>query len=231
MPFFFFDPTMVILIPAILLAMYAQFKIKSTFNKYLNIRAQSGMTGAEVARELLRKEGIFDVSVQRTSGSLSDHYDPRNKVLKLSPEVYDGSSVASLGVAAHETGHAIQDAVSYTPLRLRHSLVPVANFGSQFGLFIGVFGFFFFRSELIVSLGILLFTGAVLFQIVTLPVEFNASSRALKLLKKHNYLNSKQVAGTKKVLNAAALTYVAAALVSIGHLVRLLVMRGMLDDD
>ncbi|TDX49197.1 zinc metallopeptidase [Orenia marismortui] len=231
MPFFFFDPTMVILIPAIILAMYAQFKVKSTFNRYLNVRAQTAKTGADVARELLNKEGIYDVQVSRTSGKLSDHYDPKDKVLRLSPDVYDGNSLASIGVAAHETGHAIQDNVDYAPLRFRHSLVPVANFGSQFGLGLGAFGFFFFRSELLVSIGILLFTAAVLFQIVTLPVEFNASSRALKLLKKHNYLTGKEAKGTKKVLNAAALTYVAATLVAIGHLVRLIVMRGMLDDE
>ncbi|WP_408954400.1 zinc metallopeptidase [Natroniella sp. ANB-PHB2] len=231
MPFFFFDPTMIIVLPAILIAIYAQFKVKSTFNKYLNVRAKTNKTGGEVAREILQREGIHGVSVQQTRGKLSDHYDPRSKTVRLSPDVYSGSSLASLGVAAHEVGHAIQHAVNYAPLNIRHSLFPAANFGSRVGPMLAVFGFIFFRSEFIVTLGIIFFAAAVLFQIVTLPVEFNASSRAMKLLQRNQYLGRNEVRGTKKVLNAAALTYVAATLVSIGHLIRLVVMRGMLNND
>ncbi len=228
---FFFDPTMIILIPAILLAMYAQMKVKSTFNKYLQVNARSGMTGAEVAQRLLNKQGISNVRIQEIRGNLSDHYDPRSKVLNLSSNVYRGSSLASIGVAAHETGHAIQHHLNYMPLRIRHALVPVASFGSQTGPLLAAFGFFFFRSEFLVTLGLVFFIGAVLFQIVTLPVEFNASSRALRLLREHNFLANDEVKGARKVLSAAALTYVAATLVAIGHLIRLLVMKGMLNDD
>ncbi|GAB6100686.1 zinc metallopeptidase [Halanaerocella petrolearia] len=228
---FFYDPTMIILIPFMLLTFYAQYKVKSTFNKYLDVKAKAGQTGAEVAKELLRREGIRDVAVELTQGNLSDHYDPRTKTLRLSSDVYRGTSLASLGVAAHETGHALQHAKGYTPLNIRHTLFPVANFGSRFGPMLGLFGFMFFRSEFLIGLGIILFLGAVLFQIVTLPVEFNASSRALNLLQRYNFLDREEAKGTKKVLNAAALTYVAATLVSIGHLLRLLMMFGMVDDD
>ena len=229
MPFLFFDPTMIILIPAIILAGYAQMKVKSTFNKYLEVRAKIGKTGAQVARELLDQNGLSHINVARADGKLSDHYDPRKEVLKLSPEVYSGNSLASLGVAAHETGHAIQDKVGYAPLRFRHSLFPVASFGSQAGPILAVIGFLF-HAGFLINVGIVVFTAAVLFQIVTLPVEFNASSRALKLLRQNNYLNSQETKGAKKVLNAAALTYVASAIVAIGHLIRLLVLSRMMDD-
>lgn len=229
MPFLLFDPTMIILIPAIILAGYAQMKVKSTFNKYLEVRAKIGKTGAQVARELLDQNGLSHINVARADGKLSDHYDPRKEVLKLSPEVYSGNSLASLGVAAHETGHAIQDKVGYAPLRFRHSLFPVASFGSQAGPILAVIGFLF-HAGFLINVGIVVFTAAVLFQIVTLPVEFNASSRALKLLRQNNYLNSQETKGAKKVLNAAALTYVASAIVAIGHLIRLLVLSRMMDD-
>ncbi|MBM7555510.1 zinc metallopeptidase [Halanaerobacter jeridensis] len=229
MPFLFFDPTMILLIPAIILAGYAQMKVKSTFNKYLEVRAKIGKSGAQVARELLDQNGLSHINVTRADGKLSDHYDPKNEVLKLSPEVYGGSSLASLGVAAHETGHAIQDKVGYAPLRFRHSLFPVASFGSQAGPILAVLGFLF-HAGFLINVGIIVFTAAVLFQIVTLPVEFNASSRALKLLRQNNYLNSQETKGAKKVLNAAALTYVASAVVAIGHLIRLLVLSRMMDD-
>lgn len=229
MPFLFFDPTMIILIPALLLAGYAQMKVKSTFNKYLEVRAKIGKTGAQVARELLDQNGLSHINVARADGKLSDHYDPQNDVLKLSPEVYGGTSLASLGVAAHETGHAIQDKVDYAPMRFRHSLFPVASFGSQAGPILAVVGFLF-QAGFLINLGIIVFTAAVLFQIVTLPVEFNASSRALKLLRNNNYLNSQETKGAKKVLNAAALTYVASTIVAIGHLIRLLVLSRMMDD-
>ncbi|MBM7623308.1 zinc metallopeptidase [Sporohalobacter salinus] len=227
----FFDPTFFILIPALLISMYAQYKVKSTFNKYLNVAASRGYTGAEVARDILQQKGIRNVTIERAQESLSDHYDPRSKTVRLSPEVYNGRSVASLGVAAHETGHAVQHAVEYLPLNIRHTLLPVANFGSKLGLPLGIFGFFFFRSEFMVHLGLIIFAGAVLFQIVTLPVEFNASARAIDFLRNGDYLARDEVKPAKKVLNAAALTYVAAVLVSIGHMLRLLMMASMLDDD
>ncbi|MGM0501580.1 MAG: zinc metallopeptidase [Bacillota bacterium] len=230
MPFMFFDPTMIILLPAIILAGYAQMKVKSTFNKYLNVRAKIGKTGAQVARELLDQNGLSHINVVQTNGKLSDHYDPQEEVLRLSPDVYNGTSLASLGVAAHETGHAIQDKESYGPLRFRHSLFPAARFGSQAGPILALVGFFFFHSQLLVNLGILVFIAAVLFQVVTLPVEFNASSRALRLLRQNSYLNSQETKGAKKVLNAAALTYVASTLVAIGHLLRLLLLSSMLDE-
>ena len=230
MPFMFFDPTMIILIPAIILAGYAQMKVKSTFNKYLEVSAKIGKTGAQVARELLDQNGLSHINVVQSQGKLSDHYDPKEEVLRLSPDVYSGNSLASLSVSAHETGHAIQDKESYGPLRFRHTLFPAARFGSQAGPILAMVGFFFFRSSLLVNLGIIVFTAAVLFQIVTLPVEFNASSRALKLLRQNNYLSSQETKGAKKVLNAAALTYVASTLVAIGHLIRLLVLSRMMDD-
>lgn len=229
MPFLFFDPTMILLIPAILLAGYAQMKVKSTFNKYLSVRAKVGKSGAQVARELLDQNGLSHINVTQADGKLSDHYDPRKEVLKLSPEVYGGSSIASLGVAAHETGHAIQDKVGYLPLRFRHSLTPVASFGSQAGPVLAIFGFLF-HAGFLINLGIIIFTAAVLFQIITLPVEFNASSRALKLLRGNDYLDSQETKKTKKVLNAAALTYVASAVVAIGHLIRLLVLSSLVDE-
>ncbi|GAB6137435.1 zinc metallopeptidase [Halanaerobaculum tunisiense] len=227
---FFFDPTMIVLLPFILFTFYAQYKVKATFNKYLSVPTKIGKTGAEIARELLQQQGVRDVTIEQTDGELSDHYDPRSKTLRLSPDVFSGDSLAAIGVAAHETGHAIQHATAYKPLSLRHSLFPVANFGSRFGPMLAVFGFIFFRSQLLIGLGILFFIGAVLFQVITLPVEFNASSRALKLLQRYNFLDREEAKGTKKVLNAAALTYVAATLVSIGHLLRLLMMFGMADD-
>ncbi|SDC57638.1 MULTISPECIES: zinc metallopeptidase [unclassified Candidatus Frackibacter] len=228
---FFYDPTFIIIIPVLIFSAYAQFKVKSTFNKYLEVAASQGYTGAEVARDILRRKGLDDVTVEQTRGKLSDHYDPKAKKLRLSSEVYQGRSLASLGVAAHETGHAIQDAVDYVPLNFRNSLFPVASFGSQLGLPLAVFGFIFFKSQLLVQIGIVVFSAAVLFQVVTLPVEFNASSRAIDLLKTGGYVTNEEVKPAKKVLNAAALTYVAAALVSVAHLIRLLIMSSMLDDE
>jgi hypothetical protein len=227
----FYDPTFIILIPALLISAYAQYKVKSTFNKYLDVVASQGYTGAEVARDILKRKNLNDVSVEQTQGSLSDHYDPKSKMVRLSPEVYQGKSIASLGVAAHETGHAIQHATEYMPLNFRHTLVPVANFGSKLGVPLAVFGFFFFRSQLLVQMGLVIFAAAVLFQIVTLPVEFNASSRAIKILESGGYLASDEIKPTKKVLKAAALTYVAAVLVSVAHLLRLFIMSSMLNDD
>lgn len=223
---FFYDPTMIIIIPALILAVYAQFKVKSTYNKYSKIYSSSGLTGAEVARELLKKNDINNVSVQEIGGTLSDHYDPRKKVLNLSREVYAGNSLASIGVAAHETGHAIQDAVRYKPLIIRASLVPAANIGASWGLPLAIIGFFF-NSDFMILLGLVLFTGALLFHLVTLPVEFNASNRAISLLDRGRYLSAQELLGSKKVLRAAAFTYVAATLVALANLLRILMLFGM----
>ena len=223
---FFYDPTMIIIIPALILAVYAQFKVKSTYNKYSKIYSSSGLTGAEVARELLKKNNINNVSVQEISGTLSDHYDPRKKVLNLSREVYAGNSLASIGVAAHETGHAIQDAVRYKPLNIRASLVPAANIGANWGLPLAIIGFFF-NSDFMILLGLVLFVGALLFHLITLPVEFNASNRAISLLDRERYLSAQELLGAKKVLRAAAFTYVAATLVALANLLRILMLFGM----
>ncbi|MBU7006615.1 zinc metallopeptidase [Phosphitispora fastidiosa] len=225
-PFLFFEPTMLILIPGLILAMYAQFKVKSTFARYLRVKAASGYTGAQVAKKLLEEARIHDVTIEQTGGHLSDHYDPRKKVLRLSQEVYNGSSLASLGVAAHETGHAMQHHNGYLPLNIRANLVPVAQIGSTAAFPIFFIGLIF-QTGWLLTAGIYLFTAVVLFQIVTLPVEFNASSRALAGLERGGYISAGEAGGAKKVLNAAALTYVAAVLMSLLQLVRLLVLSGM----
>ena len=211
----------IILIPAILFAMYAQAKVKSTFNKYLKISNRSGYTGSQIARMILDKNGLNDVRIEHIKGSLTDHYDPRKKVLRLSTPVHNGTSVASAGVAAHEVGHAIQHAQGYFPLILRNNIAPVANFGARF-VWILVFAGFLFNYVLI-EIGILLYLAVVAFQIVTLPVEFNASSRALVQLE-GSFITREEITPAKKVLNAAALTYVAATLVGIAQLIRLILL-------
>lgn len=222
----FFGPSFLILIPGLLLVMYAQFKVQSAFARYMKVRSESGLTGAQVAKRLLDDAGIYDVNVEQTTGHLSDHYDPRTKSLRLSPEVFGGSSLASLGVAAHETGHAIQHHSGYLPLNIRATFVPVAQFGSTLAFPIFLFGLFF-NSGWMLWAGIYLFTAVVIFQIATLPVEFNASNRAMANLQSGGYISSDEVSGAKKVLDAAALTYVAAALMGILQLLRLLLMAGV----
>lgn len=224
---FFFDWTMIIVIPGLLLAMYAQAKVKSSFAKYSRVYSSSRMTGAQVARKILDSQGLDDVGIEAIGGQLSDHYDPTKRVVRLSQEVYQGSSLASLGVAAHETGHAVQHKVGYLPLNIRHSLVPVANFGSTLAFPLFLIGFFM-SSPSLIKFGIYLFAGVVLFQLVTLPVEFNASSRALAILEGGGYISRNEVSGARSVLNAAALTYVASALVGLLTLLRLLLISGIL---
>ncbi len=213
----------VLLIAAMILAVYAQSKVSSTFNKYSKVANKRGYTGADVARQLLGNAGIFDVSVEHVSGNLTDHYDPKNKVLRLSDGVYNSKSVAALGVAAHETGHAIQDNVGYVPLRIRTGIFPAVSFSSKLamplillGLLMGAFSGFY----TIAVFGAVLYAVVVLFQLVTLPVEFNASARALKNLKNYGYLDSDEVPGARKVLSAAALTYVASAAAALATLLR-----------
>ncbi len=221
---YFFDSTMLLLIPAMLLSLYAQSKVKSTYNIYSREGLQSGMTGAEVARMVLDRSGLQNVEIERVAGNLTDHYDPRTKVLRLSDAVYSRPTIASAGVAAHEAGHALQDQVEYGPLKLRSFMVPFASFGSKFSMIIIIVGLLF-KFVGLIDLGIILFSMVVLFQLFTLPVEFNASSRALAVLGEYQILTVDEVPKAKKVLDAAALTYVAAAFSSIMTLVRLLVIR------
>lgn len=221
------DPTMILVLIGVLLSLWAQGRVNSAFRKYGRVRSRTGMTGAEAARRLLNSQGIYDVTIEHISGNLTDHYDPRSKVLRLSDAVYGSDSVAAVSVAAHECGHAMQDNEDYAPLRFRSALVPVANFGSQLSwplIMIGVI--FGGLGSPLVQIGILMFTLAVLFQLVTLPVEFNASGRAIKLLDSQGILLAEEVSGTKKVLSAAALTYVAAAAASILQLLRLIILFG-----
>lgn len=225
MPFMYFDNTIILLIPAIILAVWAQARVSSAYKKYSKIRSTKGITGARVAEFLLKENNIYDVEVESVQGTLSDHYDPRKKKVRLSADNYNGTSLAALAVSAHEVGHAIQHSKSYAPLQLRHMILPVTNIGSwaAFPLF---FAGFFFQWPVLMDLGIVFFAGVVIFHFVTLPVEFNASSRALQLLENKGLLVSNEVTGAKKVLNAAALTYVAATAVSLIHLIRLIILRG-----
>ena len=227
---YYFDPTYFLLIIGMILSMAASARVKSTFSIYSRVRSASGLTGAEAARRILHMAGITDVTVVPISGSLTDHYDPRNKQLALSQDVYDRTSVAAIGVAAHECGHAIQDAQKYVPLNLRSAIVPVANIGSTLSWPLFLAGLILSIRPLL-TLGILLFSFAVLFQLVTLPVEFNASARALKMLGSSGMLGTDEVKSAKKVLTAAALTYVAALASSILQLLRLIILAGGRDRD
>ena len=227
---YYIDPTYLILIPAILISAWAQFKVSSTFNKYSTVRSINGYTGAQVARILLNDAGLQEVEIQQVPGRLSDHYDPRAKVLRLSSDVYGSTSVASIGVAAHEVGHAIQDEESYSALVFRNAIVPVVNFSSSLSWILFFIGILFSYSTL-VTIGIILFSVVVLFQLVTLPVEFNASSRALKILEARGILYDKEVDGARKVLSAAALTYVAATLMAVLQLVRLIAISNRNSND
>ncbi|AZV44123.1 MULTISPECIES: zinc metallopeptidase [Peribacillus] len=215
----------------ILIPIYAQMKVKSTYKKYSQVAASSGMTGAETARAILDQNGLYHVRVEETPGVLSDHYDPRDKTVRLSTDNYHGHSVAGVSVAAHEVGHAIQDQEGYAFLRIRHALVPVANFGSNISWILILIGMLASMSGLLLA-GIIFMAAAVLFQIVTLPVEFNASSRAMDQVVALGVIRNDEERETKKVLNAAAMTYVAAALVAVLELVRLiLVYTGMRSED
>ena len=226
MGYFYMDEYYILLVvPALIISMLAQFLVKSTFNKYSKMGSSKNMTGAEVARYLLKANGIIDVQVMQVKGNLTDHYDPRNKVLRLSDATYASTSVAAIGVAAHETGHAIQHDVKYGPLALRSSLVPVANIGSSAGPYIAVLGLFLGMS-VIINIGLLMFAAAILFYLITLPVEFNASSRAIAALDSTGLLVGSELKSAKKVLNAAAMTYIASALVAVASFIRLLLIAG-----
>ena len=220
----FFDTYfLVLVVPTLILSMFAQFKVKSTFSKYSQIRCSRNVSGRDAALLLLKANSINDVAVEPVKGSLSDHYDPRSKTLRLSEPVYSKPSIAAVGVAAHEAGHAIQHARGYAPLVLRSTLVPAASVGSSIGPWVAIAGFFF-QLPLLINLGIILFGAAVVFYIITLPVEFNASSRALTILQRNNVLTKEELEGAKKVLTAAALTYVASALTAVMSLLRLVLL-------
>ena len=225
-PRFYFDPTYVLVLIGVILSMIASAKLNSTYSRYSRVGSRCGMTGAEAARQLLARQGIYDVQVRRVAGNLTDHYDPRTKTVNLSDSVYGATSIAAIGVAAHECGHAMQDAEGYSPLRLRSSLVPVANLGSQLCWPLIIIGLLMGGSPLLIKIGILLFSMAVLFQLVTLPVEYNASHQAVTLLDETGILAGQEVGQTRQVLNAAALTYVAAAAGAILQLLRLLLLFG-----
>ena len=226
-----YDPMYFLVILAFIFSMIAQAKVSSTFNKYSRVRNRMGFTGAQVATQMLQNAGIYDVSVQRVAGNLTHHNDPRTKTLRLSQSVYDSTSVAALGVAAHETGHAIQHDVGYAPLALRSFFVPLANFGSRLAIPLILIGFIFSGGgSFLVTLGILFFSLSVAFTIITLPVEFNASTRAIRLLVDDGFLSSDEIGGAKKVLSAAAMTYVAAAFAAVAQLLRLVAIFGRRDD-
>ncbi|TYQ15626.1 UNVERIFIED_CONTAM: hypothetical protein Cloal_2097 [Acetivibrio alkalicellulosi] len=212
-----------LVIPAVIFSLYAQFKVKSTFNKYSRISNKKGLTGADIARTILDSNGLYDVRIESVGGELTDHYDPRTKVVRLSQVVYGSSSVAAIGVAAHETGHAIQHSTGYAPLVLRSTLVPIAGIGSNAGVPMAIMGLIF-GFDLLVYLGIAAFSVAVLFYLITLPVEFNASSRAIRTLESTAILNYDEVDPARKVLNAAAMTYVASAAVAVANLLRLVLL-------
>lgn len=224
MPFMFFDSTMLLLIPALLLSLYAQFKVKMTYARYCKVRSRKGLTGAQAANYILRNKGLGSIPIEETPGSLTDHYDPRKKILRLSSDNFNSDSIAALGVSAHEAGHAIQHGERYAPLAFRNSIVPVANFGSMLAFPLFLLGMIFSWSSLI-DAGIILFSIAVIFTVITLPVEFNASRRAIVELSNSGFLQTDELQGAKKVLNAAALTYVAATAMAVLELVRLLILR------
>lgn len=230
--YYYFDPTYILVIIGAVICLIASARVKSTFKKFSKVRSMSGMTGAQAAERILHAAGIYDVTVRHISGDLTDHYDPRNKTLSLSDSVYGSASVAAVGVAAHECGHAIQHQQSYAPLTIRSAIVPAANFGSFISWPLIVIGFFITSStgSLLINIGILCFSLTVLFQIVTLPVEFNASNRAVRILGETGILGEEELRGTRKVLGAAALTYVAGAASAILQLVRLLILSGGRDD-
>ena len=230
---YYFDPTYILIIIAAIISLIAQWRVNSAFSKYSRVASMSGMTGAQAARMILQSNGINDVSVQRISGKLTDHYNPSTKVLNLSESVYGSTSVAAIGVAAHECGHAIQHARGYFPLSLRTALVPVANIGSQLSWVFIIVGAILSFNQTLITIGIIMFSAAVLFQLVTLPVEFNASARVLEQLESNGILYRDEVSQTRKVLSAAALTYVAAAATAILQLLRLIILfggRGRRDD-
>ena len=221
MPYFFFDYQYILLvIPAMILAVWAQVRVKSTYNKFEKVGNTRRITGAYAAQAVLNHYGITDVRIEQVSGKLSDHYDPKAKVIRLSTAVYSGYSIAAVGIACHEAGHAAQHAENYAPIKIRNSLVPVCNIGSSLGIPLAILGYFL-GFEPLISIGLLLYAAIALFHLVTLPVEFNASRRAIKVIDDTGLLYDDEIGGAKKVLKAAAMTYVASMLVALANLLRL----------
>lgn len=221
---FYYDNTFLILIPAILFAFYAQFKVSSTFEKYSRIRTSSAVSGKLLARNLLDRNGLGDIEVRPAQGRLTDNYDPRNRTINLSNDIYNGSSISSAGITAHEISHAVQDKEAYFPLKIRSSIVPVSSLGSNLSIPLFIAGLIFGYGPLM-DAGIILFSLAVAFTVITLPVEFNASKRAVAMLSESGYLSTQEIGLAKKVLDAAALTYVAATAMALLQLLRLVAMR------
>lgn len=225
----FFDPTMILLVPAIIISFWAQSKINSAYSEYGQVRTINGYTGQQVARMMLDEAGLFDVRIELINSKLGDHYDPASKILRLSPEVYSGASISSAGIAAHEVGHALQHKERYAPLVIRNSIVPIVNIGSNVSwmlFFVGILlGF-----KGLTTLGIILFSGVVIFQLITLPVEFDASTRALNILKSRGILYGDETKSAQKVLDAAAMTYVAATLMAVSQLIRLIAISNRRND-
>lgn len=225
----FFDPTMILLVPAIIISFWAQSKINSAYSEYSQVRTINGYTGQQVARMMLDEAGLFDVRIELINSKLGDHYDPTSKILRLSPEVYSGASISSAGIAAHEVGHALQHKERYAPLVIRNSIVPIVNIGSNVSwmlFFVGILlGF-----KGLTTLGIILFSGVVIFQLITLPVEFDASTRALNILKSRGILYGDETKSAQKVLDAAAMTYVAATLMAVSQLIRLIAISNRRND-
>lgn len=229
MPYgYYYDPTMLILIPAVIISLIAQMLVNHAYNKYSTVMSAYGYTGSEVARRMLDEAGLYNVSIEMVNRRLGDHYDPRNRVLRLSNNVYNSNSIAAVCIAAHEVGHAIQHGENYGPLVFRNTVANVVNFASSASWIIFLAGLFLSMKPLL-TLGIILFSVVVIFQLITLPVEFNASSRALKIIESRNYLMDSELGGAKKVLSAAALTYVAAAIMSILQLLRLVALSNRRD--
>ena len=227
MGFGFFDPTMLLVLPALAFAMWAQWKVQHTYNKYSQVRAANGLTGRQMAQQIMTRNGVTDVTIEEVGGVLSDHYDPRSKKVRLSPHNYEESSLAAIAVGAHEVGHVLQHAQGYAPLGIRAAIAPVANIGSMLAFPLFFIGFIFHSgmSGLMMDIGLLFFSGAVVFHLITLPVEFDASKRALQQLTESGSLAPQEVVGAKAVLDAAALTYVAAAAMSALQLLRLVMLR------
>ncbi|WP_143314854.1 zinc metallopeptidase [Clostridium sp. HBUAS56017] len=220
---YYFDPTYLILVPALIISFWAQTKVSSAYDKYSRVRTMNGYTGEQIARMILNDAGLYDIPIEVVNSRLGDHYDPKNRVLRLSPDVYSGTTIAAAGIAAHEVGHAIQHKESYGPLAFRNSIYPVVNISSTFSWVLFIAGLILAIKPL-VYFGIILFSAVVLFQLVTLPVEFNASNRALKILNTRGILYGDEVKGAEKVLDAAAMTYVAATLMAVSQLIRLIAL-------
>ena len=231
---YYFDPTYILIVIGRVICLVAQTHVNSTFKKYSRVQSNSGLTGAQAAKRILESQGIYDVTIQHIAGELTDNYNPRNKVLSLSSSTYNSTSVAAIGVAAHECGHAIQHDRGYAPIAVRNALVPFANWGSRLSWILIIVGIIFYgqgTGQTMIDIGIFAFSLAVLFQLVTLPVEFNASGRAIKVLESTGIFGTSELKCTKKVLGAAAMTYVAAAASSILQLLRLVILFGGRRDD